>query len=410
MSIVVNSNMEFGFINKFNTRGKLKNYKNAKANYLKKIRWSVSVFYFAMGLCSATWASRIPDLKNSLQMSEAMLGSVLFAIPLGQLIAMTFSGKIITKFGSKNVLLTCLVFYALLMVCIGFSANILQLSVVLFMFGVFGNLCNISVNTQGVYTERLYRKTIMSSFHGAWSIAGFTGALIGLLMLGFNLAPTIHFAVVFALVIVLMVLHFNQLIVAKEKKNISESTSKTKYDATIIWLGIIGFCCMASEGIMFDWSGVYFSDVVKAPGALVILGYTSFMIMMAMGRFMGDGLIRKFGRKKVTQISGLMISGGLFLAVIFPNLYVAVFSFMIVGLGVSTIIPTVYSLAGQHPNIPAGEALTMVSSVSFLGFLIGPPIIGFVAELFGLQMSFAIIGLFGVLITLLVTKLKVLNF
>lgn len=401
--------MEFSFVNKFNTRGKLKGYKNAKSSYLKRIRWSVSVFYFAMGLCSATWASRIPDLKNSLQMSEAMLGTVLFAIPLGQLIAMTFSGKLITKFGSKNILLVCLIFYALLMVGIGFSSTILQLSFVLFMFGVFGNLCNISVNTQGVYTERLYRKTIMSSFHGAWSIAGFTGALIGLLMLSLELSPLVHFSIVFAMVIILMLLHFNKLIAAKEKRESSQSSVKVKYDATIVWLGIIGFCCMASEGIMFDWSGVYFSDVVKAPGALVILGYTSFMIMMATGRFVGDYLIGKFGRKKVTQISGLMISGGLFLAVIFPNLYVAVVSFMIVGLGVSTIIPTVYSLAGQHPNIPAGEALTMVSSVSFLGFLIGPPIIGFVAELFGLQVSFAIIGLFGILITLLVTKLKVLN-
>ena len=131
---------------------------------------------------------------------------------------------------------------------------------------------------------------------------------------------------------------------------------------------------------MFDWSGVYFKDVVKAPGPLVILGYTSFMIMMASGRFLGDRFIQKFGRKKVMQISGVVITSGLFTAVFFPYIIPCTIAFMFVGLGVSTIIPTLYSIAGKHPEIPTGEALTAVSSVSFLGFLMGPPIIGYIAE------------------------------
>lgn len=401
--------MEFRFINRFNTRPKLKSYKHAKESYLKRIRWAVSLFYFAMGLCSATWASRIPDLKTSLHLSESDLGAILFAIPFGQLFAMPFAGKLVTKFGSHRILIICLTLYAFFMTTIGLATKPWHLSAVLFVFGIFGNFCNIAVNTQGVYTEGLFKRTIMSSFHGAWSTAGFTGAFIGLAMLAFEVTPYIHFLIAFGIVIILMILNFKFLIKAKEKKQLEKKKFFTKPDSALIWLGVIGFCCMASEGVMFDWSGVYFKEIVKVPGPLVILGYTSFMVMMAGGRFLGDRLIFKYGRKRVLQISGMMISVGLFTAVFVPYLIPATLAFMLVGLGVSTIVPTVYSIAGKNTTVSPGEALTIVSSVSFLGFLMGPPVIGYIAEAFGLQFSFAFIGVFGILIAVLVSRIKAIE-
>jgi MFS family permease len=174
----------------------------------------------------------------------------------------------------------------------------------------------------------------------------------------------------------------------------------------LLQLGIIGFCSMASEGAMFDWSGVYFKDIVKAPPSLVILGYTSFMIMMATGRFVADRIIAKIGRKKLLQICGVMISAGLFTAVLFPYLITCTIAFMIVGLGVSSIVPTVYSTAGRHGKVPTGIALATVSSVSFLGFLMGPPLIGYISEIAGLRYSFAVIGVFGIGISLLVSRIR----
>jgi hypothetical protein len=109
------------------------------------------------------------------------------------------------------------------------------------------------------------------------------------------------------------------------------------------------------------------------------------------------------------QISGVMISSGLFLAVFFPYIIPCTLAFMVVGLGVSTVIPTLYSIAGKHPTIPTGEALTAVSSVSFLGFLMGPPVIGHISEQFGLQFSFAFIGMFGILIAFLVKRVKAME-
>jgi len=402
--------IDLDFIVRFKTKTKYKTtYQNAKTSYLNRIRWAISMFYFGMGLCFSTWASRIPSIKTALHLGAADLGTILFALPVGQLTMMFVSGKLVTRFGSHRILYFSVLMYAFSMTNLGLAQNAWQLGLGLYFFGIFGNLTNIALNTQAVYAEGIFKRTIMSSFHGVWSLAGFTGALVGLGMLALKINTYTHFLISAAVVFILVAFNIKFLIKAKETVKTDKKKGFRKRDKSLILLGLIGFCSMASEGIMFDWSGIYFKDVVKAPEALVVLGYTSFMIMMASGRFFGDGLINRFGRKKVMQISGCVISIGLFTAVFLPYLIPSTIAFMIVGLGVSTIVPTIYSVAGKHPTISTGEALTAVSSVSFLGFLMGPPLIGYIAELFGLRFSFAFIGIFGFVIALMVSKIKVIE-
>ncbi|MEC4003953.1 MFS transporter [Flavobacterium sp. SUN052] len=400
--------IDYSFLSKILPKVKYKkSYTTAKQSYLNRIRWAVSLLYFGMGLCFATWASRIPVIKSALHLSEGQLGSILFALPVGQLLAMPFSGKLVNRFGSHKVLAISLFFYVIGMISLGLASEGWHLALGLFVYGLFGNFCNIAVNTQGVYTEELFKKTLMGSFHGSWSLAGFVGALVGLIMLYFNITTVIHFCIMAVLIMIILFLNYNYLIKVKSKNEVTEEKKGfIKPDSGLIWLGVIGFCCMASEGVMFDWSGVYFKEIVKAPGALVILGYTSFMVMMATGRFVGDKLIHKYGAKTILQISGSVISIGLFLAVLFPYLIPCTLSFMLVGIGVSSVVPTVYSLAGKNTSVSTSSALTIVSSVSFLGFLMGPPLIGYVAEMTSLKYSFGLIGCFGVFITLLVSRLK----
>ncbi|MDR2910345.1 MAG: MFS transporter [Bacteroidales bacterium] len=377
----------------------------------KRARIAVSMVYFCMGLAFASWASRIPQIKTTLQLSDGVFGSILFALPVGQFLMMPFSGKLVTRFGSHNILKFALPAYIVVLSCIGLVHASWQLAVVLFLFGVTGNMCNISVNTQGVAAERLYGRPIMASLHGGWSLAGFTGAIIGMLMINLKIVPFWHFVFIVAAILVIIKINYPYLIRTEPDKKSNEPRRKffMKPDSILLQLGIIGFFSMASEGAMFDWSGVYFKDVVKAPESLVILGYTSFMIMMAMGRFLADYLISKIGRRLLMQICGVMISGGLFTSVIFPYLVPSTIAFMLVGLGVSSIVPTVYSTAGKHGKIPPGIALATVAGVSFLGFLMGPPLIGFIAEAFGLRYSYAVIGFFGIGITLFVNRVKALQ-
>lgn len=402
--------IDYSFLSKVLPKAKInKRFLNRKQSYLIRVRIATSLFFFGMGFCFATWASRIPDIKSMLQLSEAGLGTLLFALPAGQLSAMPFSGRTVTKYGSRKVMIVSLLLYAFCLTLLGLASVKWQLALGLYLFGVCGNFCNIAVNTQGVHTQQLFDKPIMGSFHGSWSLAGFCGALVSLIMLSLKLTPYHHFLVAFALVILIILTNYKFIIATKVKKTEKkESYSFRKNpDTSLIWLGIIAFCCMASEGIMFDWSGVYFKEIVKVPGALVVLGYTSFMISMASGRFLSDILVHKYGVKKVLITSGIVISGGLYMAVLLPYLIPCTFAFMLVGFGVSNVIPTVISIAGNNENVPTGIALTIVSSISFLGFLIGPPLIGFIAELTSLQYSFAIIGIFGVFISILVSRLKI---
>ncbi len=371
------------------------------------MRIAVSVFFFCQGVCFASWASRIPDLKTSLNLSEAALGTILLGLPIGQLLTMPFSGRAVTRFGSKNVLLIAILGYAFALTNIGLVNAPWQLGLCLFIFGVCGNLCNISVNTQGVNAEALYGRPIMSSFHGVWSTAGFSGALIGLLMMKFQLNPYIHFWIVAALVMLLSFYFSRYLLLTPTSRSAASFTRLKMPHGLLLQLGIIGFCCLSCEGCMFDWSGVYFKEVVKAEGSLVSLGYASFMIMMATGRFVGDKLAAKFSRKKMVQASGILIFSGMMFAVLFPYLITATIGFLVVGFGVSTIIPLLYSTVGKADlEVSKGIAIATVSSIGFLGFLMGPPLIGYIAELAGLKYSFISIAFLGLAISYLISRVK----
>ena len=371
-----------------------------------QVRIAVSVFFFCQGLSFANWASRIPDIKTSLHLSEAGLGSILLALPVGQLITMPFSGRLVTRFGSKYVLRVAVVGYVLSLTNIGLVQKPWQLALALCAFGICGNMCNISVNTQAVHAEALYNRPIMASFHGIWSTAGFTGALIGSLMMKLDIKPYYHFWII-ALFAITMMLIFNRYLLLTPTSKSASSLKKIKMPhGSLMLLGVIAFCCMSAEGCMFDWSGVYFKQVVKAEGSLVSLGYASFMIMMATGRFTGDRLALKFGRKKMVQLSGVLIFTGMMIAVLFPTIIPATIGFLIIGFGVSSIIPLMFSTAGKIKEVASGIAIATVSGIGFFGFLIGPPLIGYIAQLAGLQYSFAVIAVLGLGITLLINRIK----
>ena len=371
-----------------------------------QVRIAVSVFFFCQGLAFANWASRIPDIKTSLHLSEAGLGSILLALPLGQLITMPVSGRLVTRFGSKYVLRVAVVGYVLSLTNIGLVEKPWQLALALCAFGIFGNMCNISVNTQAVHAEALYNRPIMASFHGIWSTAGFTGALIGSLMMKFDIKPYYHFWIIALFAITMMLIFNKHLLLTPTSKSASSFTKIKMPHGSLMLLGVIAFCCMSAEGCMFDWSGVYFKEVVKAEGSLVSLGYASFMIMMATGRFTGDRLALKFGRKKMVQLSGVLIFIGMMIAVVFPTIVMATIGFLIVGFGVSSIIPLMFSTAGKIKEVSSGMAIATVSGIGFFGFLIGPPLIGYIAQLAGLQYSFAVIAVLGLGITLLIIRIK----
>lgn len=368
-------------------------------------RLSIGAFFFLAGVCFASWASRIPHVTQRLQLSEAGLGAVLLALPVGLLTSLPFSGWLITHFGSRKMVIPGALFYAALLPVIGLVSTPWQLVAVLFFFGIAGNLMNIAINTQAVSLEALYGRSIIASFHGIWSLAGFTGASIGTLMINLKLTPLQHFLIISGAAFIISFLCYRNML----RQDINAGTKPplfAKPDATLLKLGLIALCCMICEGTMFDWSGVYFQKVVKVREGLTTLGFTAFMGTMAGGRFVGDWLTTRYGTKHMLQWSGLVIATGLSLAIIFPYIIPATAGFLLVGIGVSSVVPLVYGAAGRSKTFSPGVALAAVSTIGYLGFLAGPPMIGFIAEASSLRISFAVIAVLGFCTTIISTKTK----
>lgn len=203
--------------------------------------------------------------------------------------------------------------YTSLLLFIGMAQNLTQLVIVLFIFGFFSNLLNIAVNTQAAGVESMYEKTIMASFHGMWSLAGFAGAAIGTVMMGYGAEPVYHFVLIFILMLLIISLSSANM-VPKDAGQSAEGLKFVMPDKPLLKLGIIAFCSLICEGTMFDWSGVYFLKGVKAEPAWVGAGYTAYMVAMASGRFIADWLTHQIGVQRVLQLSGLMTVSGLAIA------------------------------------------------------------------------------------------------
>jgi MFS family permease len=368
-------------------------------------RLSISAFFFLAGVCFASWASRIPDIKQFLHLSDGGLGAVLLALPVGLLISLPFSGWLVTHFGSRQMVIPAAVSYALLLPLLGLVQTAWQLVAVLFFFGLVGNLLNIAMNTQAVSLEALYKRSIIASFHGIWSLAGFTGASIGNLMVNLHIAPLQHFIIISIAAFIITFLCFRNTL----RKDINTDTERpifAKPDAMLLKLGLIAMCCMVCEGTMFDWSGVYFRKVVDAPQELTLLGFNTFMGSMAGGRFIGDWLATRLGTKRMLQNAGIIIATGLSVAIIFPYVLTATAGFLLVGIGVSSVVPLVYGAAGRSKKFSPGVALAAVSTIGYLGFLAGPPMIGFIAEGWSLRVSFSVIAVLGFCTTIISARTK----
>lgn len=395
----------------------------------ERIRLAVLTFFLAQGLCFSSWASRIPDIKEIFEVNYAFYwGLVLFLIPVGKFVAIPLAGYLISRLGSRIMVQVSVLGYALALFAIGLSHSIYMLAVCLFAFGVFWNLCDISLNTQGIGIERIFGRTIMASFHGGWSLAACLGALIGFVMIVFDIPPFWHFSLV-ALIILLIVLAGRKYLqedtdsanAVSEASSDNKSTKEPpvllsfirKPEMLLIQLGIVGLFALVVESAMFDWSGIYFESVLQAPKSLQI-GFLVFMVMMTVGRFLANWAYRILGKQHVLQLAGAFIFAGFFISALLGGVFESMLlkvivnsiGFMLVGLGISCMVPTIYSLVGAKSKTPVGIALTILSSISFIGSLVAPLLIGAISQAFDMTYAYMVVGLLGLCILLMTTFSK----
>lgn len=368
-----------------------------------RARVAVTLFFLVSGFGFSTWASRIPTMQQRLGLSEAALGSVLLALPAGLMLTLPVTGLLLQRFSSRQIMLVGAVLYNAALALLGFAAHTWQLVVLLFCFGSSRNLLNIAVNAQSVGVQALYPRSIIARFHGVWSVAGFAAAAVGAGLVALDVAPGYHFLGVAVLLTGLAVAFFPGTLPLPPSTGAGARPGFAWPDKTLLRFGLMAFTSMACEGTMYDWSAIYFAKAAHAPVGSV--GFAVYMVAMTAGRFGGDALASRFGVPALLRGSGLLMSGGLLLAAAVPVPLVAGLGFGLVGLGVACVVPLVFSMAGRSARLSGGPAIAAVSTVGYFGFLVVPPLVGFVAEAAGLRWAFAMMALLGLGLYALVSRL-----
>lgn len=368
-------------------------------------RAATLVYFFLSGFGYSTWASRIPGIQQQLHLNEAQLGTALLAAPIGVIVTVPFTSNMLNHYSSKSIMIFGAIFYNIVLALLAYTTQLWELWIALFLFGSSRNLLNLSMNAQAVEVQRLYEQSIITTFHAVWSMAGFAGAAVGYLFVLFRLPVTTHFVSVGIVLILLSVIFY-----PKTYYTLQHTPQRKKIfawpDKHLIIFALIAFASMACENVMYDWSGIYFRKAVGAAKETATAAFVLYMVCMTTGRFLGDTIVPKFGTIKILKYSGICICSGLLIASIFPYVIPAAIGFMLTGIGVSCVIPLIFSLAGKSKTMSSGTAIASVSTVSYIGFLAIPPGVGFIAQAIGLRGSFAIVALFGALIIFLVTRIN----
>ncbi|MFC5282880.1 MFS transporter [Pedobacter alpinus] len=362
---------------------------------INKQRSFIGLIFFIIGVSFASWASRIPNIKANFNLNDAELGSLLILMPISSFISLPFSGWLVSKFNSRKPLIISVIVNAFSLILIGNSHSLPLLLLGISLFAFTTRTLNLSLNTQGVNLQKQFDKNILGTFHGLWSAGGIVGAALTTLLLNYNIQIELHLFAIALLVIACCGFAYPHLI----KNDKPESGNKLivgKPDPYIFNLGLIAFCAAVCEGGMFDWSGIYFKEVIDTP--IFTYGYLTFMTFMAAFRFLSGSIIAKIGMKNNYMLSAFCILTGISLAVVFPNIYCGLIGFALIGIGTASVVPMTYALAGKSKKYSSGMALSIITTYTISGMLIGPPLIGYISHAFNLRVSFILFAVAGFMI------------
>ena len=371
----------------------------------RDLRIGCAIFFFISGFGYSSWASRIPTIQQHLHLNEAQLGTLLFALPIGLMLTMPITGRLLSHYTSRSIMLFGALLFNIVLFFLGLATAAWQFAIILFAFGSARNLLNLSVNAQSVGVQSLYTKSVITTFHGIWSLAGFAGAAVGYLMVKLGIGLIYHLGSI-SILLCAVSLYFYSYTFHQKPHPTERKPFLILPDKHMLKFAIISFACMACENTMYDWSAIYFDKAVHASASTATAGFVVYMVAMTTGRFAGDKLVLRTGIKTLLNFSGWFIMAGLLMAVMLPYPITAGLGFILVGLGVSCVVPLVFSIAGKSATLSSGAAIASISTIGYFGFLLVPPFVGYIAQAAGIRWSFGVIAMLGGLIVWMVSKIK----
>ncbi len=340
--------------------------------------------FFIGGFGAASWAPLVPLLRERLAIGEDILGLLLLCIGIGSLLTMPLSGAAAVRLGCRKVLTFASLAFAVLLFLLSQVSEILAAVPVLLLFGAVMGCIDVVVNIQAVIVEKASGRRLMSGMHGLWSVGGFAGAgLFGVWVGGLGLSPTTS-TLIAAGIMTGAILFFARFLLPYRMLAVPRGI--------VTFVGIIACIAFLVEGAIMDWSGVFLTAVRGFDMSLAGTGFTVFSAAMLTMRLIGDRLVQEMGQKRVILGGSLLALAG-FLAVIFaPEAWLLYAGFFAIGVGSANIVPVFFSLLGRQKDMPIGLAVPAVSTLGYLGILMGPAAIGALAHAASLYAAFGLLA------------------
>lgn len=354
--------------------------------------WATVVLFLVHGLVVATWVSRIPAVQAALRLNNGILGLTLLSGAVGAIVTIPLAGRLVTRYGSPKVSAISSVAFCMAVVLPSLAIDALTLSAALFIYGAVAATMDVSMNAHGVEVEKAMGRPTMSRFHGMFSLGGMAGAGIGGFAAARGVGPVIHFATAALLCVVAVILIRPLLLDAHDHTTrVSHRLPLNKIPRILLALSAIGFCILLSEGAMADWTAVYFKQVLGAGSGTAAAGYAVFSAAMAVFRLLGDLITSRLGPVRTVRAGSLVAACGLFSALCMTAPAFALPGFAAAGAGFSVIIPLVFGSGGRVEHVSPGAGIATVTGIGYIGFLVGPPLIGFLSQLFTLRYALGVV-------------------
>lgn len=351
--------------------------------------------FLITGLAMSAWAPLIPFAKARLVIGESTLGLLILCFGIGSLMAMPVTGPLVNRYGCRRVITSSLLLMCISLVCLAVSPGIPGMALNLLVFGMMLGATDVAMNMQAVVVEKASGRAMMSGFHGFYSLGGIFGAVIMSALMWLGLSP-FHALLCLASVLLLMLAYAAKDLLPADRNENTRGEREPFFvvpRGKVLLIGSLCFVAFLAEGAVLDWSAVFLSTLRGIDPVYAGLGFACFSVAMTIGRFTGDKIVNALGSTRVVLWGGLFAASGFLLVILVPYSPAAFIGFTLVGVGASNIVPVLFTAAGNQTSMPMGLAIAAVVSMGYAGLLAGPAVIGFIAELSSLSVSFGLVAL-----------------
>ncbi|KAA2313431.1 MFS transporter [Pseudooceanicola sediminis] len=369
-------------------------------------RRATSAAFALNGLLLGGWASRVPAVVEKHGLSESGFGLLLLVMGVGALVSFPLAGRLADGFGAVRLTRWIIAFYLSTLILIGLAPGAAWLGVALFLFGMCHGAMDVAMNSWASEVEKHLRRSIMSSFHAMWSLGAGLGAASGFAATSFDLSIAGHFAILALLAALLLAPMTLCKWTSATRAHDRNSPVFALPRGPLVLVGVIALSAGLGEGALADWSAIFLRDVAGSGEAQATLGYAAFSVTMVAMRLGVDPLITRLGPTVVARCGGLAAALGIAIATGVATLPAALLGFVLMGVGYAALVPLAFSRAAADPIVPPGQGIASVATLGYGAMLLGPPVIGFVAEVSSLRIAFMLLGGFALLIALIAPVLQ----